>query len=146
MFNKPLTTHEVVAKQADAVSTEYDHNESIKFEEARLPEFRDDEVIAEYQSLSDESNKIHSTPVNLSECTIAEKLCRIRLTTKSLHKYKTASHYKDSIEQSDLKWNMFYLIGEIAQAPGHIIVLGQSGKNYIMIHSSEFEVIPPQEC
>ncbi len=63
-------------------------------------------------------------------------------------KLKSASAItmKHIFDARDIKWNLFYMIGEIAQARGHCIVIGQSsGRVYAMLHSDNFELTSPKD-
>ena len=85
-----------------------------------------------------ESKNIHETPISLTEC-ILPQVCLIRL------KHSSIKSYKSSIDEESLT-QPFFLVGEILQASGHVIITSLSTqKTYSMIHTSDLEVIPPQD-
>lgn len=50
-----------------------------------------------------------------------------------------------TMNMRDVETNVFYLIGEIEQAPGHGIFLSRRGTIYSMIHIDSFEMIPEDD-
>ncbi len=128
------TPEEVVDIQLSAVMEEFELKDDLED-----PEISIDEISAINTSV-DKAKEIHETPINLEDCRIVNKMTRIRLTKEAL---EDDPFY---IDDEDIEHNMFYLLGEVSQAPTHICVIGQSGKNYTMLHSGNFEIIPTQEC
>jgi hypothetical protein len=123
---------EVVQIQSDAESRLYDIRNPIDTHPADIIIDKHDQAeIAELE----ETLK----PVCCSELHLPQ-LLSVKLKAESM---KTLKHVFDD---KDLRWNFFYMIGEVTQMPGHCIVLGQTlGKMYAMLHSSNFEVTSPKD-
>ena len=87
--------------------------------------------------------KNHETPISLTEC-ILPQMARIRVKASSKKHYKeNLSHV---VTEEELKWG-FFLLGEVMQAPSHIIVISDiSGRTISMLHTDDFELIPTQSC
>lgn len=82
---------------------------------------------------------IANVPVNLSLVTIQQKMVAVRIVANA------KAGLKDLFDANDLKFNRFFLMGEVYNAPGHVIVVSQSGKVYPMWHSEIFEIIPEDD-
>ena len=128
------TPEEVVEIQLSAVMDEFNFKENLE------DSGNDADEITTINAAIDEVKEIHETPVNLGECRIVNKMALIRLTKECLD---DKPHW---IDDKDIRYNVFYLWGEVSQAPGHICVMAQSGKMYLMQHTENFEIIPTQEC
>lgn len=66
-----------------------------------------------------------------------------QITAYQLTKESLDSNYgpAEMMDKRDVEINVFYLIGEIEQAPGHGIFLSRRGTIYSMIHIDNFEMI-----
>lgn len=76
-------------------------------------------------------------PVPLSDCTNFPWMFALKMTEKDQKSY--------AAEMGGEEAKLFYLIGEIAQAPGHVVVMSSSGKIYPMMHSHCFIVATPKD-
>lgn len=99
--------------------------------------FKDDaEKRAKIAQLQEEQNRI----VPLTNFALPQML-RVRFTEES-----DISGYKKKYPGL-WKTNPLVLLGEIAQAPGHVVVLDlQVGTCMWMIHTSDLEAIPMEDC
>lgn len=103
-------------------------------------EIQDD--IDEEKSRMENHIKNHSSPISLTDC-ILPQMARIRIKESSKKHFRK---YIPSVTESELKWG-FFLLGEVLQASGHINVISDiSGRVITMLHTEDFELIPPQEC
>ena len=81
----------------------------------------------------------YKTPISLTECVLPQ-MARVRV------KESSKKHYRESLSENELKWG-FFLLGEVMQASGHIVVVSDfSGRVIGMLHSEDFEVVSTQEC
>ena len=136
---------EVVRWQDQNVISEFNVNDMIEQTEQDLEKETDPEEIKElvddvirYKEARADYKNNHETPINLSDC-ILPQLTLVRFTNRTTR----SLHY---IDGADFR-NTFILLGDTAQAPGHVTIISQvSMKIYTMIHSEELEVVPPQEC
>lgn len=144
MFKQLPTPKQVT--DAQLVATMEYFNCDMDIELAKLD--GDTKTIELIEEQKAEQKVLHKTPVNLADCQIVEQLAVIRLTNEALDNHKESVKQKCSYyDERDIKFNHFILMGEVAQAQGHIVVVGTSSKQtYIMVHSSDFEIIPTQEC
>ena len=142
----------VVKRQMEAVEWEFDEKDRLEKEklQLQLPQIErenresDAEIqgnIEDYEEDVEKYKKIHETPICLSECVLPQSvLVRFKKDVKDTRNYINGEG------ATDIKYD-FVLLGEVAQASGHVAIISQlSGKVYTMIHVEDLEIVPPQEC
>lgn len=139
----------VVDEQSGAVEWEFDLRKNLENTKAQLALPRmerngqesDAELEGDIKDIEEDINtavKTHETPINLSDCAM-KQIVLVRFTADEQARWR-------SIIGSDAN-HPFILLGEIAQASGHVVISSiMSGKTHSSIHSEVLEVVPTQEC
>ena len=125
---------DIVATQEAAVSTEFSCREQLKRPniESHTTEL--------YTEMLEEAIECHSTPIPLDQCKLPQ-LVLVRICKK----YQQDPQYKQRFGEAISRH--FVLLGELAQAPNHVIVISTAdSKIYSGYHSDIFEIVPTQEC
>lgn len=71
-----------------------------------------------------------------------KQITAYRLTEEGLDSNYGPTEIMDT---RDVERNVFYLLGEIEQAPGHGVFVSHHGSIYAMIHTDSFEIIPEDD-
>ena len=121
---------EVVKSQSEASEHQFILEQELKDEDDKAHQIALKVEIGEYK-------RLHETPVLLKDCILPKvALVRVRRDCKEKMKWM-----KDDAHSN------FVLIGEVMQAPNHVVLLSaETGTIYQMVHSIDLEVVPPQEC
>jgi hypothetical protein len=147
---------DIIESQDDAVERDFDCKYAIKDleEQLKLPKQKrknklsDAEIKVEIGILEQGRKKWeneHRTPICLTQC-ILPQLSLVRIKNDRKETYNEYLIPEGVITDAELH-NDFYLLGEINQQGGHIVVISViSGRTISMLHTYDFEVVPPQEC
>tara|TARA_R110002020_G_scaffold403349_2_gene613489 strand:- start:2222 stop:2674 length:453 start_codon:yes stop_codon:yes gene_type:complete len=143
---------EAVRWQAEQLESEYSTKVLITDLEDELklpPEEReyadsDSEIQEQLNEAKEDAAKHksnHERAISLDRC-ILPQMAVIRIKSEKKDYYRKSF---TSVDEYDINRH-FFLLGEVMQAPGHINVISScSGRILPMVHTGDFELVPPQE-
>ena len=139
----------IVEEQSIANNTEFQIREAIEEanKQLKLPQMKRtlqestievEDQLTELKQLLKVNTETATIPIPIDTC-VLPKLVLVRFVEEEVNRWI-------DILGTDAKHH-FILLGEVAQAPTHVVIVSVvSYKTISMIHAESLEIVPPDEC